>query len=56
MIWGALACAIRPTAAVILFPLFVFQLVTTSERLSVVLKTIFTGYVITTVNNRNVDH
>ncbi|KAJ1525686.1 hypothetical protein ONE63_008900 [Megalurothrips usitatus] len=40
LIVGALACVIRPTAAVILLPLFICQIITSSERLSIILKSI----------------
>lgn len=43
LIWGALACIIRPTAAVILLPLFIYQVATSSERLKITLKSIIIG-------------
>ncbi|KAK3920673.1 GPI mannosyltransferase 3 [Frankliniella fusca] len=43
LLWGALACIIRPTAAVILLPLFVYQIVKSEERLRVILKTLIIG-------------
>lgn len=43
LVWGGLACIIRPTAAVILLPLFVYQIVTSEERLRVILKSVIIG-------------